>query len=149
MAAPGPTTYEMKNPGMPACARSDGDKAVGALINGLLAKRVVNDVMQDDAAIGVNGLIDIHPRAQRGDHHRYLVLNAQGQILLEPVIALVDDLIDRERRRRRIGMGAIIGRQFFGDLGQPLIQLRDRPGVQRREGSHYARLALRDHQFRI
>ena len=41
-----------------------------------------------------------------------------------------------------------MGGEFLGDLVQPLVELRDRPRVQRREGADDPRLALGDHQRR-
>ena len=38
--------------------------------------------------------------------HRHLVLLAELHVVIEPVVGLVHDLVDRERRRRLVGMRA-------------------------------------------
>ena len=95
----------------------------------------------------MRGLIEFFARAERGDDHRHLVLFAQRQILLEPVVRSMHDLIDRERRRRPLGMRLVVGGEFFLDPHQPFVEQRRRARVQRRKRSDDAGLALRDHQI--
>ena len=83
---------------MPACAGCDGDDAVGALLDRLVRKAVVDHVMHHDPAIGMDGRVDVLARAQRGDDDRRLVLDAKFKVLLHALIRLVHDLVDRERR---------------------------------------------------
>ena len=134
---------------MAARAGGHGNQAVGALLDGLAREAVGDDVMQGDPAIGVDRLVQVLASAERGYDDRNLVFHAQLDVLLEPIVGLVHDLVDGERRRRRLRVGLVIGRQFLGDPGQPLVQLRDGAGVQRREGPDDASLALGDHQVRI
>ena len=45
-----------------------------------------------------------------------------------------------------IGMGAVVRGQFLGNAMQPFVELRLRPGVERREGADDSGLALGDHE---
>ncbi len=135
--------------GMAARARRHGDQAVGALLDGLVGELVVDDVVQHHAAPAMHGLVHVLARAQAGDDDRHLVLGAHLHVVLQPVVALVHDLVDGERRGGRLGMRAVPGRQRLGDLGEPFVQQFGGPGVERRHGADDAGLALRDHQLRI
>jgi hypothetical protein len=57
------------------------------------------------------------------------------------------DLVDRERRRRPVGMRLVVRGKLFLDPRQPFVEQRRRPRVQRRKRSDDARLALRDHEI--
>ena len=46
-------------------------------------------------------------------------------------------------------MGFVVSHQRFGDLGQPVVQLRRRAGVERWHGTDDSRLTLRNHQLRV
>ncbi len=135
--------------GMAARARGDRDQAVGAFLDGLAREGVVDDVVQHDAAIGVHGIVDFLARAQRGDDDGHLVAHAQFQVVIEPVIGLVHDLVDRERRRRAVRMLGIVLGQLGGDAVQPVIEHRARARIERREGADHAGLALGDHQVGV
>jgi hypothetical protein len=39
--------------------------------------------------------------------------------------------------------------QRLGDLGQPFVELRRRPGIERRHGADHAGLALLDHELGV
>ena len=93
-------------------------------------------------------LVHLDPRAQRGDDHRNFVLHTKLEILLEPVVRLVDDLVHRKRRRKHVRMRPVPGGQLFGDLVKPLVKQGHRPRIQRRERAHDPRLALRDDKLR-
>ena len=69
-------------------------------------------------------------------------------VVLEPVVALVHDLVDRERRRRPLGMRAVVCGQRLGDLGEPVVELLGRPRVQRRHRADDAGRALLDDELR-
>jgi hypothetical protein len=116
-------------------------------LDGLVGKHVVDDVVQHHATPALHRAVDVLARAQAGDDDRHLVLGAQGHVVLQPVVALVHDLVDGKRARpvprgapRRSG-------QRFGDLGQPVVELRGRAGVERGHRAHHAGLALLDHQL--
>jgi hypothetical protein len=108
---------------------------------------LVDDVVENDAAPAMRGLIELLARPKRSDDHRHLVLLAQCQIKLEPVVRSVHDLVDRKRRRRPFGMRLVVGRELLLDPPQPFVQQLGRPRVQRRKTSDHARLALRDHEI--
>jgi hypothetical protein len=61
----------------------------------------------------------------------------------------MDDLVDRERRSRPVGMVAIPGGERFGDLVKPLVELFSRTRVQRGKAADDARGALSDHQLGV
>ena len=134
---------------MAARAGRHRDQAVGALVDRLVREGVVDDVVQHDAAPAVHGVVDVGARAERGDDDRHLVLGAHLHVVLEPVVALVHDLVDGERRGRSIGVRAVPRRQRLGDLGQPLVELRGRARVQRRHRADDARRALRDDELGV
>jgi hypothetical protein len=132
---------------MAAGAGRDQHQAVGALLDRLVRELLVDHVMEHDAAPAVRGLVEFFARAERGDHHRHLVLFAKRQILIETVVRLVHDLVDRERRRRPLGMRLIVGGEFFLDPRQPFVEQRRRPRIQRRKRPDHPGLALRDHEI--
>ena len=132
-----------------AGARGHRDQAVGALLDRLVREGVVDDVVQHDAAPRVHGVVDVGARAQRRDDDGHLVLRAHLHVVLEAVVALVHDLVDRERRGRRFGMRLVVGGERLGDLGQPLVEQFGRTRVERRHRADDAGLALRDHQLRV
>ena len=97
----------------------------------------------------MHGRVDVLARAERGDDDRRLPLDRQRHILLEPRVGLMHDLVDRERRGRAFRMGAIMRGERLGDFVQPLVELRNRPRVERGKGADDPRLALGDHQRRM
>ena len=137
------------DPRVAAGTRGHGDQAIGALLHGLAREPVVDDVVKHHAAVTMHGLVHVFTRAQRGDDHRHLVLDAHLEVVLEPVVALVHDLVDGERRGRLIGVRAVVRVQRLGDLGQPFVELGGRSGVERGHRADHASLALGDHQLRV
>ena len=134
---------------MAARTRGHGDQAIGALLNGLVRELVVDDVVQHDAAPAVHRLVHVLARTQAGDDDGHLVFGADLHVVLQPVVALVHDLVDGEGRGRLLRVRLVPGRQGFGDFGQPLIQLLGGAGIERRHGAHDARLALLDDQLGV
>jgi hypothetical protein len=135
--------------GVPARPRRHGDQPVGALVDGLVREGVVDDVVQHDAAPAVNRLVDVRSRAERGDDDRHLVSGADLHVVVEPVVGLVHDLVDGERRCGGFRMVPVPRGQRLGDLGQPLVQLLGRPGIERRHRTDDAGLALRDDELGV
>ena len=87
---------------MAAGAGRNRDQPVGALADGGIGMAVVDDVMQHDAAIGMDRRIDLRHGAERGDDDRHLVFDAEHQVVFEPLVGLVDDLVDGEGCRRPV-----------------------------------------------
>ena len=131
-------------------ARTGGDQnqAVGPLLDRLVRKLLVDDVVKHDAAPAMRGLVQFLARTERGDDHRHLVLLAKGEIVIQPIVRFVHDLVHGERRRRTLRVRLVIGRKFFLDARQPLVEQRRRPRIQRRKRADDAGLALGDHQVR-
>ena len=75
----------------------------------------------------MHGLVDVAAGAERRDHDRNTVMYAGVQIVLEPIVRLVHDEIDGERRR------AGLIRNDVRDLREPFIQQLLRSRIQRRE----------------
>jgi len=78
---------------MSAGASRHQDQSVGALLDRLVRELLIDHVVEDNAAPAMRRLIELLARAERGDHHRHLVLLAERQILIEPVVRLVHDLV--------------------------------------------------------
>ena len=92
--------------GVPPGAGADEDQPVDAGFERLLRVPHVDDVVHDDAAVGMHALTTASGRAQRGDDDRHLVPDADFHVVIDPVVGLVDDLVDRERRDPLAGMRA-------------------------------------------
>ena len=116
---------------MAAGARSDGDEAVRSFLDRLPREAVGDDVMQREPAVAVHRRIHVLARAERGDDDRRLPLDRQRHVLFEPGVRPVHDLVDGEGGGALLRMGAVVRRERLGDLVQPLVELRNRPGVQR------------------
>jgi hypothetical protein len=134
---------------MAAGARRDRNEAVGALLDRLARKAIVDHVMHRNAAIGLHGFIDVLAGAERSDDDRCLPFHAKRDILLQAIVGLVDDLVDGEGRRRQVRIVAIPGGKRLDDAMQPFVQLRNGPSVQRGKRADNARLALRDDEIGI
>ena len=134
---------------MPARAGGDGDEAVGAFLDRLPCKRVVDDVVEDETAIGMDRLIDVLARAERADDDRNLVTDAAFHVLHQPVVRAMDNLVHRERRRRPVRIFRVVLRERFLDLDDPFVELFLRPRIKRGERADDSRLALRDDKLRI
>ena len=129
-------------------ARADRDQAIGALLKRLAGKADIDDVMHGETAIGMDGIVDFHPRAQRGDDQRHLVLHAHLDIVFQPVVGSVHDLVDREGRGRAVRILRVVIGQLAGDLVEPFVQLGFRARVQRRKAADHPGLALGNDEFR-
>ncbi|MNT22606.1 hypothetical protein D3C72_1579960 [compost metagenome] len=114
-----------------------------------MGKLVVDDVVQHNAAPGMHSLVHVFAGAQAGDDDRHLVLGADLHVVVQPVVALVHDLVDGEGRCGLVGVGLVVGGQGFGDLGQPFVEQLGRAGVERRHGAHHTGLALLDHELGV
>ena len=97
-----------------ACGNSH--QTISALFDGFVGEFVVDDVVQNHAAIAVRGLVDFFTRTQRCDDDRDFVFDAHGHVVFQAVIAFVHDLVDGERRCGLVRMRLIVGSQPFGDL---------------------------------
>ena len=132
---------------MAASACGNRNKAGRALFDRLVSEAVVDNVMQGDAAPAFDCCIEILDCTQRGNDDRHFPFRTGRHVLVEPVIGLVDDLVDRKRRCRLVRIVPVPCCQFFGDLVQPFVEHRLRTGIEGREASDDTRLALGDDQF--
>ena len=94
-----------------------GNQAVCAFLDRFAGKPVVDDVVQHHPTVAVCSGVDVFTRPQRCDDHWNLVFDAHFHVVLKPVIAFMNDLIDRKRGRQSIRMRPIMGGQCLGDLG--------------------------------
>ena len=131
---------------MAASAGCNGDQPVSAFLDRLVRMKIVDDVVKNNAAIGVYGLVDLFACAQRTDDDGHLVFHAHLQIVFETGVGLVDDLVDREGCSRAVRVFRIMGTE---ELGQPFVELGFRARIERRKRPDDARLALRQHQWRM
>ena len=95
-----------------------------------------------------HGIEHFRARSKRGYDHGNLPFLAGFHVRFDPVVGLVNDLVDRERCCPAIGVRTVVRGEFFRDLMQPFVQQCLRPSVQGRETADDPRLALRDDQFR-
>ena len=95
---------------------------------------------------GMGHVVDFLASTQTGDVKRHLEFDALLHVLHQPVVGFVNNLVDGKGGRRRVRMGGVVGGQGFGDLGQPVAQLRSGSGIQGRHGTHHASFALLNHE---
>jgi len=69
--------------------------------------------------------------------------------MLEAIVGPVDDLVDRERRRRSLGVVAVPRGKRFGHLVQPFVEQLGGPRIERREAADDPAGALRDDELRV
>ena len=134
---------------MTASASGHGDQTIRAFLNGLFGKAVVDDVVEHDPTIAVNSLIHLGIRPKGGNDEGHFVLHAEGQVLHEAIVRLVDDKVHREGRRGLLRVRSVMLRQRGLNLRQPLIEPFQGARVERRKGSHDAGLALGNDQLGI
>ena len=77
------------------------------------------------------------------------MLDANVDIVLEPLVGTMHDLIDRKRRHDRSGMSLGMGVELRLDAADPLIEPLRRPGIERGKSAHDSRLALFDDEIGI
>ncbi|CBW76257.1 unnamed protein product [Mycetohabitans rhizoxinica HKI 454] len=95
----------------------------------------------------VNHLLD--RRAQTGNEDRHPMIDAHAHVALQTSVGLMHDLIDRDRADHRVRMLGTVLDQRLLDLREPCVEQFRRPRIERGKGSDDARLALREHQFRV
>lgn len=110
-----------------------------------MGEGVVDDVVQHDAAVGVDGVVDLGACSERGDHDGHFEFDDGGEVCVEAVVGTMHDEVNRVRRRGRAGMIDIVFGERFGDSGEPFAQCRVRAGVEGRKRSDDASRALGDH----
>jgi hypothetical protein len=78
----------------------DQDQTISTLVDRFSRKGLVDDVVQHDAAIEMHRRIDILARAERRDHDWHLIFyaNVQVQVVVQAIIRLVHNLVDRKGR---------------------------------------------------
>ena len=86
-------------PAWPPAPGRDQDQAVDARLGRLLGVAEGGDVVEDEAAVVVDGVHQVAHRAERGDDQRHLVcLTAELQIRHHPRIGVVHDQVDAKAR---------------------------------------------------
>ena len=134
---------------MPARASGHGNQAIGTFFDGFAGVFVVDDIVQHHATVAVRCGVDVFACAQAGDDDGHLVLHAQGHVVLQPVVAFVDDLVDGKRGGGRLGVGGIVRSQALRNFNQPVFQLCSGAGVECGHGADHARNALGNHQLGV
>ncbi len=132
---------------MATSASGHQDQAIDARFQRFLGVADRDDIVQHDAAVRMHGVHHLARRcAQRRNDDRYLVLDADFDVMRQAVVRLVDDLVDGDRADllARIGRG-VVG-QFALQVGQPDVEHLGRPGIECRERADDAGLALGCHQ---
>ena len=134
--------------GMAAGAAADADQAVGSRLYGLARVLGIDHVAEHDPAVAVHRFGRAARVAETGDDQRHPVRHDDLQIGLVTGVGPVHDQIDRVWPYRRRRVRRLVVTQIGFDFGQPLVELRGRPGVDVRKSADHARHALRRHQRR-
>ena len=136
----------------PSQKRRTSDTSANGLstrLQRLLRVTDVDHVVKHDAAVGMDFLDDVTRRPQAGDNHRHLVPDAERDVVVEPIVGVMHDLVHGEGSDLPPRFGATRGVDFTCHGGQPFIQQLRRPRVERRKGTYNAGHALRQHQLRL
>ncbi len=110
---------------MAARSGADENQAIDACFERFFGVTHVDHVVQHDPAVRVNVRNDVVRRPKTGDRDRHFVPDADLDVMLEPVVRLVHDLVDREWRCIRMP------RERALDLAQPVIERFLRARVER------------------
>lgn len=105
------------------------------------AWRTADDVVEDQSSPSMHPGNDIVRRRKACDNQRYFILGAKIEVVREPAVRSVNNLIDRERRD--FGAGICVGerREFRGDPCEPIVEHLFRPRIERGKGADDAILA--------
>ncbi len=112
-------------------ACGDGDQAIGALLDRLSREAVVDDIVQNDAAVGVDSIVHLGPSAKGRDDDRDFVFDTGCQVLFEPRVGPVHDLVDGERRNWQVGIRIAEVGELLLDAVEPIAQRRCGASVER------------------
>jgi hypothetical protein len=104
--------------------------------------------VQHNASEGMHRPIDVLARPQRRDYDRHPVFDANVEVVTEPIVRLVDDLVDRKGSGRSLGMFFVVRLQFGRDPLQPFAEDRRGPRIERRKRTDHPGLALGDDEVR-
>ncbi len=83
---------------MTASTGGNRNKPVRALADCRIGVAIVDDVVKDDAAIGMDRGVHFRHGAERGNDDRHLVFHAEAEIVFEPPVGAMDDLVDGKGR---------------------------------------------------
>ena len=134
---------------MAAGAGAHQHQPVDARLQRLLGMPDGDHVVKYHAAIFVHFLDHVGGSAQAGDDHRHAAPHADIEIVLEPIVGLVDDLVHREGCDFGTGMGAAMILQGGLDRFDPALEHFGRSRIQGGERSHHPAHALRDDEIGI
>jgi hypothetical protein len=84
--------------------RRQQDEPIRALLDRLACEELIDDVVQHNASAGMHRLIDVLARPQRRDHNRHSVFDTNVEVVTEPIVRLVHNLVDRKGSGRSLGM---------------------------------------------
>ncbi len=121
-------------PRVTARAGGDENQAVDARVERFLRVPDIDHIVQHDAAVAMHRVDDFPcRRAQAGDENRHLVLDADTHVLLEPLIRLMDDLIDRDRPDHRVRMRGLVRGERRLNLREPFVEPFRGARIERRK----------------
>ena len=111
----------------------DDDDPVDAGLGGLLRVLGTGDVVEDETAVGVDGVDDLAGGAEARDDEGHLVGDDPLEVGLDALVGPVDDEVDAVGGGLRgTGIGGRCERLV--DLGEPLLETFGRALVERGEG---------------
>lgn len=135
---------------MPAGTRGNQNETVHAGFERFARVPHVDHVVQHDAAVAVHGVHDFlgrRPQARNEDGH--LVLHAHANVLLEPHIRLMHDLVHGNGTDHGVGVRGLVRCELLLDLREPFVEQFRGPRIERGKRTDDASLALREHEFGI
>lgn len=121
----------------------DGDQPIDTRLGGFLCVPAGGHVMKYQAAVAVHGVHYFLDRAEAGDDDRYLVLDADLQVGLQPWIAVVHDQVH--------GVGSRVlqlGQARF-DLLQPGLETAAFALIEGGKATHHTIATAGQDQFRV
>ncbi len=80
------------------------DESIGALFDRFFSETIVNDIVQYNAPIRMNGIENLWARTERGNDNRHLVLYAKRDVLHQSIVGIVNNLIHCKWCSRLIGI---------------------------------------------
>ena len=84
------------------------DESIGALLDRFFSETIVDDIVQYNAAVRMNGIENLGACTERGNNNRHLVLYAKCDVLHQSIVGIVNNLIHCKRCSGLVGVRQIV-----------------------------------------